>query len=167
MGVKSSEASQKSTSGGSSKYIEDINDEAMDAWINALRSGDYQQTRSCLADSKGMCCLGVQASLLGGKPSVHVDYGMRFEGDGCTYEFLPPVYVIEALNLPEEYVHRNGTVASVLVDATQTEQDNRLTEYGDDTKISVTVFNDGLRMDFNEIADRLEDTFLRKDKHNG
>jgi hypothetical protein len=33
-------------------------------WIEALRSGKYQQTRGALKDDKGMCCLGVAADLI-------------------------------------------------------------------------------------------------------
>lgn len=34
-------------------------------WIKALKSGKYPQTRGCLRDKKGYCCLGVLASICG------------------------------------------------------------------------------------------------------
>jgi hypothetical protein len=33
--------------------------DVMEMWVKALRSGNYSQTKECLHDSKGMCCLGV------------------------------------------------------------------------------------------------------------
>ena len=33
-------------------------------WIEALRSGEYEQTRDILRDEKGYCCFGVAANLL-------------------------------------------------------------------------------------------------------
>ena len=33
--------------------------ENQEKWVEALRSGDYEQTQGCLQDSKGYCCLGV------------------------------------------------------------------------------------------------------------
>ena len=34
-------------------------------WIEALRSGKYQQTVECLRDADGYCCLGVLADIQG------------------------------------------------------------------------------------------------------
>jgi hypothetical protein len=36
-----------------------IRPEIKTKWVNALRSGKYSQTKSCLKDDKGFCCLGV------------------------------------------------------------------------------------------------------------
>lgn len=141
------------------KYIEDINDEAMDAWIKALRSGEYSQTRSTLADSKGLCCLGVQAVVCGVPSHQEGGYGLEWENQN--YEFLPPSWVIDGLNLPEKYVGYPSHITGVVyVEATQDEMDSLLDEGG---RTSVTVLNDALNQSFEEIANRLEDTFLRKD----
>lgn len=32
-------------------------------WVAALRSGEYEQTKSCLQDLSGFCCLGVLTDL--------------------------------------------------------------------------------------------------------
>jgi|LakMenE01Jun11ns_1017448.scaffolds.fasta_scaffold9958435_15 hypothetical protein len=37
-------------------------------WIQALRSGDYQQCQGTLTDNKGFCCLGVWAKINGFEP---------------------------------------------------------------------------------------------------
>jgi hypothetical protein len=40
-----------------------MNPEVKAKWLAALRSGEYQQTDSCLRDAKGFCCLGVLTDL--------------------------------------------------------------------------------------------------------
>jgi len=40
---------------------EELND--IRKWVKALRSGDYTQTRSCLQDDQGFCCLGVACDM--------------------------------------------------------------------------------------------------------
>ena len=37
--------------------------ENAEKWVAALRSGDYDQTKSFLRDDKGFCCLGVACDL--------------------------------------------------------------------------------------------------------
>lgn len=41
--------------------------EHKEAWLTALRSDDYAQSKSVLRNSKGFCCLGVQCDVLGTK----------------------------------------------------------------------------------------------------
>ena len=36
-----------------------MNEDIKNRWVEALRSGDYQQTKRHLKDSSGYCCLGV------------------------------------------------------------------------------------------------------------
>lgn len=140
------------------KYIEDINDEEMDKWITALRSGVYNQSRSELASSRGLCCLGVLGAVQG--------YTGDAEGQGLvssngrSYYWLPPAEVVEALNLPREYVLHNGESAGsyIMVDSLESEKESE----NNPGRISVTFLNDHMHLDFNGIADRLEATFLRK-----
>lgn len=40
-----------------------MNQQIKEQWVAALRSGEYQQTRTVLHDSEGFCCLGVLADL--------------------------------------------------------------------------------------------------------
>lgn len=40
-------------------------------WINALRSGDYNQTKHCLQDQNGFCCLGVLCDITLKKPKLN------------------------------------------------------------------------------------------------
>lgn len=52
------------------------------AWVAALRSGEYQQTREVLFDGTGYCCLGVACELYG---EAH---GVGFEPYGDGWLFL-------------------------------------------------------------------------------
>lgn len=36
-----------------------MNPEVKEKWITALESGEYSQTKDCLRDENGYCCLGV------------------------------------------------------------------------------------------------------------
>lgn len=44
----------------------------LDAWVLALRSGKYSQTKDVLRDEKGYCCLGILHEVRGGKWSSTV-----------------------------------------------------------------------------------------------
>jgi hypothetical protein len=51
-------------------------------WVNALRSGKYQQTNSYLRDSEGYCCLGVACDL------YHKETGKgKWVEDGGVFNF--------------------------------------------------------------------------------
>ncbi len=154
------------------KYIEDINDDEMDKWIFNLRSGAFSQTRRALARGDesgkvGFCCLGVQAAGCGalindeGGPV----FGLWFEENH--YGYLPPRSTLERLNLPERYFYNGDSgdvyeTASVRVEARPGDPSIMVFSGGvHDGTISVTTLNDTVELDFNQIADRLEDTFLR------
>ena len=40
-----------------------MNQEIKKKWVDALRSGDYDQTKGCLQDNNGFCCLGVLSDI--------------------------------------------------------------------------------------------------------
>lgn len=40
-----------------------MNQEVKAMWLDALRSGEYKQTRNSLCDTQGFCCLGVLSDL--------------------------------------------------------------------------------------------------------
>lgn len=42
-------------------------------WIEALRSGEYKQTKNVLFDGKGYCCLGVACKIAGRKEVIKTD----------------------------------------------------------------------------------------------
>jgi hypothetical protein len=59
-----------------------MNQQVKEKWLSALRSGDYQQTKSCLHKGDRFCCLGVLCDLYGKEHNVEwklVDAGIYYE----------------------------------------------------------------------------------------
>lgn len=77
------------------KYGDQIVNENAKKWVAALRSGEYQQTKSRLQNSKGYCCLGVACDLyekeLGVKvlPRCSGYYDATQEGEELSGNFEP------------------------------------------------------------------------------
>lgn len=59
-------------------------------WIQALESGEYQQTRGVLHDGVGYCCLGVACKVLGYEPAVD-EFGDHRYYFGESFTHLPEV----------------------------------------------------------------------------
>ena len=60
-----------------------MNPQIKQKWVNALRSGDYQQGRNYLRTDNGFCCLGVLCDLYGKENNVE----WKLEDGGRNYEF--------------------------------------------------------------------------------
>ena len=146
------------------KYKYDINDDLMDAWLSALRSGEYTQTRGELVVILGeneyaYCCLGVATAVCGHEVKVSTEWqAAYFEVDESRYGLLMPHHVAVQMGIPKEYLSITGP-SGVIVLVDQRPEDNDMGLYG---KIKVSFLNDYLRRDFNYIADRLEETFLKE-----
>ncbi len=60
------------------------------AWVNALRSGDYPQGQHCLQGNGGFCCLGVLAEVTGVDSRVNdegtTEYLFNLDGDQIVAE---------------------------------------------------------------------------------
>ena len=61
------------------------NKENIRKWVEALRSGDFPQTTSTLADSDGYCCLGVACDIS----------GLGRWGDDLDGDYSHSTYVVE------------------------------------------------------------------------
>jgi hypothetical protein len=112
--------------------------------------------------SVGYCCLGVQAVGCGLTAKKHEDgeyMGIQFSNK--FYAYLPPVEVLSRLNVPDEYLVVEDNTASVRVLAREGDPPAYISDGG--MLISVSTLNDTMGLDFNQIADRLEETFLRKE----
>lgn len=69
-----------------------MNAELKDKWLAALRSGEYQQTRSALKNEDGYCCLGVLAHVYSG------DWGRdNKKGYEKVREVLADKYTLDSL----------------------------------------------------------------------
>lgn len=57
-------------------------------WLEALRSGKYEQSRACLRDPKGFCCLGVLCDISELGKWGHVISAHRYGADKRLFPFL-------------------------------------------------------------------------------
>jgi hypothetical protein len=122
------------------------NRELFQKWINALRSGEYKQTRQSLHDDKGYCCLGVLCDVA----SKENKYNMAI--DEYDFEFIT-----------EEM--RSTTLSSDLdgfksVIGLTDDEELKLIHMNDgyDPDIATTVLEK--QKDFNQIADYIENKIL-------
>lgn len=117
------------------------NTENVNAWLTALRSGEYEQAKGYLETEEGFCCLGVACDVAL-KAGVNVvrevdDYG-RVSYDGA------------ALTLPESVAEWLGFKRA----------EPRM---GGD---SLTYLNDHLNKTFSQIADHIEKFDMTEDPIN-
>lgn len=119
-------------------------------WVEALRSGQYQQGREVLRETDKHCCLGVacavtnlghwekESSFMG---SIHYYYKVEEEKD---FMLLPEaVCEYYGFNRNNPIVKHNGI------------------------EMELTTANDKYRFDFNKIADLIEQTYLTPEETNG
>lgn len=83
--------------------------ELKDAWLTALRSGKYEQTKETLRDNNGFCCLGVLCDILdpGGWNELGVDEKEK-------HKYAPNVYGKEFCQEYEEDANRWNDVQDLL-----------------------------------------------------
>ena len=60
-----------------------MNPQIKQKWVDALRSGEYQQTQERLHDENGFCCLGVLCDLYGKENNVE----WNLANNGHNYKF--------------------------------------------------------------------------------
>lgn len=151
-------------------WMEGINGPAMDEWIIALRSGEFAQTVGMLADSVGFCCLGVATDRFQEECSLTKTWqerGERFTyttANGTTHRALMPRVVVEHLGIPSKFIDIvDDYDVNIYVRALPSEENYRALRSVSDpigyNVIGVSVLNDSLSLSFDEIADRIEDTF--------
>ncbi len=102
------------------------------AWLEALRSGEYKQTRMCLRDTDGYCCLGVLTDLYAKEKEVEWKFQEHYQmySLGEHNGYLPPPVVVWA-----DLSDYNPTIF-------------------DGTKLA--TLNDRQNLSFNDIADIIE-----------
>lgn len=120
-----------------------MNPAAKKAWIKALRSGEYKQTRGQLCRSNGrMCCLGVVYDVAvdgewdwNAERRVDVPYGPLDRGYGIAKPTASGVF-IDIANLPDHIRTKVGI--------------------DDDAIYKLVDMNDDEKCSFSEIADWIE-----------
>lgn len=110
-----------------------INKSQFNKWINALRSGEYAQTKECLQNSDGYCCLGVACEVLIPKGLQYVEEEGFLIGDFPDDQKYSPKWLTE---INDDFSHK--------------------------TSQELAQLNDVDHMSFDEIADCLEAVYIHK-----
>lgn len=132
------------------------------AWLDALRSGDYGQTQEQLADDKGnYCCLGVLCELAGVSSDL-----IASESSIVQYAFPVPEDVQQALFLSDtSYVESclpDFVLNTILEDLELSQEVGGMeggpegTEYSDKLVNRLMTLNDEGGWTFEQIADYIE-----------
>lgn len=141
-----------------------VNETNMRLWIDALRSGDFTQTKNFLGTPEGNCCLGVacEVAMANGVsikrlPTVHIDrkvytYSALTEADGYGPDDSR-THLLAAVGKWLGVKHNAGVDVSLL-----TEEERA--RWAADFEVDATFLNDVLEWDFLRIADALEKTYL-------
>lgn len=118
-----------------------------DKWLTALRSGEYKQTKECLRDNKGYCCLGVLSDLVAKEYPEQFKWGanITLEGSTTSYYFADNADDEKSVLLLVEKV----------IDITEVPD-----KYGylDDDEQYLTKYNDD-GYTFEQIADLIEEYY--------
>jgi hypothetical protein len=111
--------------------------EIKEKWLEALRSGEYHQSKNGLYDGVGYCCLGVLCDIhsketnIQWNPDPNVNGFYRYMGDCATL----PTALVEWAGLPDDN-------PDVVVD---------------DSSTSLSELNDSYDYTFTAIADLIEE----------
>ena len=76
-----------------------MNQQIKEKWLNALRSGEYSQTRGFLRTIEGFCCLGVLCDLYA------KETGTEWKDN---YDFANSSFLGELATLPEKVMKWSG-----------------------------------------------------------
>jgi hypothetical protein len=132
------------------------NKENIRKWVDALRSGDYQQAQGALrhdgADQDGYCCLGVACDISGLGRWVMVP-----EDD--EYDFGPSA---RAYQVGEEY--STGVLPRSVAEWLGVSDGNPDVNYDPEGPYTLAGLNDGQRLSFEQIADVIEREWLSEEE---
>jgi hypothetical protein len=129
-----------------------VKKEIADKWVAALRSGDYDQTRSTLRseDCSGYCCLGVLTDLYAIENNIKFeDVGGEQYGSGCGL-IAKPVHEWSGIANWKTVSASDGSLASLNDGYASQFYKNR------DTSSSVKIRG---AYTFKEIADHIEKNY--------
>jgi len=127
-----------------------INKELIKRWIEALRSGEYQQGRLSLRNiSNQFCCLGVLCDIA--KDELGLDWVLK--EDGNRYEIDNrhtniPLKIADLIGIDIGYIQIPVDISKLYPG------------YRNIKRVTLVELNDFYRLSFNQIADILEQQFL-------
>lgn len=131
-----------------------MNGRVKELWINALRSGKYQQTTEVLHRKEGnkdsFCCLGVLCDLATNELDIVVHRGFYTVAYDNAWTILPPLVVKWA-----ELDEHGGENPIVLKDAQIFEELGEKANKDIQT-LTLAELNDKYELNFNQIADIIE-----------
>ena len=81
-------------------------------WTNALRSGEFKQTKNRLQDENGYCCLGVACKLFIPKNKLELENGFIY-GKMPHEQESPPVWLND---VSDDFFNKSGVFLSLLND---------------------------------------------------
>ena len=144
-----------------SKYIDGVNEENMDTFLKALRSGVYPQTTGtlCELDNEGevvgYCCLGVGSQVayeVGAVTKEGVD-AIKYGGQ----KDLAPVELLDWLGIPEDNRKHEDTDRAWNIKFYKSGLENEEYEH-----VTATELNDDYAESFKTIADVFENEFKKE-----
>jgi len=135
----------------------DTNLELIEKWVGCLRSGKYTQGRKALRDTENkFCCLGVLCDIT--KEELNLEW--KLLPDELTY-YMGKEDCVGVLPFKVSYYLGEELDYTVMIKA----NNSKILEYiNNDLKwdyIYLTELNDVWGLNFNQIADILEEEFLR------
>jgi len=130
-----------------------MNKELVRQWVEALRSGKYKQGRLSLRDiNDKFCCLGVLCDIA--KGNLNLDWRLGTSEDIC-YEIEDTTTVV-----PESILEFLGVnIHKAFINAGDLRYDLGIPS--NESKMSLIDLNDYYKVSFNEIADIIEEEFLK------
>lgn len=117
-----------------------MNQDIKELWVQALRSGEYQQSRNSLRRNGGYCCLGVLCDLYAKEHNVEWQINPKYapneqyQLNGCNYMLPSEVVTWAELESQDPGFKKDET---------------------EDTLLS--YLNDHLKLNFNQIAQVIEE----------
>lgn len=140
--------------------MNNINKELVKQWVEALRSGKYKQGRQALRNKdEEYCCLGVLCDI--SKKDLGTDWEPDIDEDG-DFE----IYAMEknAGVLPDkvwEYLGKEATDYKVQISTTNSKLPDFVTNDCPSRYLYLITLNDVYKLSFEQIADIIEEEFLK------
>lgn len=91
-----------------------ITKEQAQQWANALRSGEYKQTKDLLQTSEGYCCLGVACRLFIPEGQLDLKYNDQLYGDLPLNQRYAPQWLCD---VNSDFMKKTGMSLSTLNDS--------------------------------------------------
>lgn len=144
------------------KYVDGVNEENMDAFLTALRSGEFPQGQRQLKTPKGYCCLGVASELAAQDGVVHKAGGLgEFSYDGEW--FLAPIRAMKWLGIPAANLYQGvGDSWNIKLFKSGVSHTSVTWKPGGVQYVTASELNDSLEMSLAQIADAIENEFIRE-----